>query len=354
MRIGIVNDVLLAREALRRAVVSAPGHQVAWQARNGVEAVEMACSDRPDLILMDLVMPIVDGVEATRRIMAEAPCPILIVTASVTDHRGRVYEAMGLGALDAVDTPEMGPSGDVAGASILLEKIATIAKLIGRSPRPPIITTVPPVPPPHQTVGYDPSWPLIVMGASTGGPAALARVLTDLPDTRDAGLVIVQHLDLDFIPGLARWLQERTGRKVELAVSGDRPLPGQVLLAASNDHLIIDERGRFAYAVEPIANHFRPSVDVFFASAAKNWRPGGAAVLLTGMLHDGADGLLRLKQAGWLTIAQDQASSVVWGMPRVAVEMGAANLILPVTEIAAAIAERVRERSYRSPELSGR
>jgi len=344
MRIGIVNDLLLAREALRRAVAS-KAHDVAWLARDGVEAVDLARADRPDLILMDLIMPGVDGVEATRRIMAQSPCPILVVTASVSGHVGRVYEAMGLGALDAVDTPEMGPLGELAGAQMLLDKIATIAKLIGRPT--PVIAPTGQLPPPM--VGNAPSWPLVVIGASAGGPAALAEVLCGLPHNRDSAVVIVQHVDQAFASGLADMLAGRCGREVDLAAPGDRPLPGKVILAATNDHLILDASRRLDYSAEPREMHYRPSVDVFFASVAKHWAEPGAAVVLTGMGRDGAAGLLALRRAGWLTIAQDEATSVVYGMPRAAAEAQAAQLILPLTAIAGAIADRVRDRSYLIP-----
>jgi two-component system response regulator WspF len=350
MRIAIVNDLMMAREALRRAVASVPEHRVAWLARDGAEAVELARADRPDLILMDLIMPGVDGVEATRRIMAQSPCAIVVVTSSVSAHLGRVYEAMGLGALDAVDTPELGPSGDVAGARLMLEKIATVAKLIGRSPRlvRPSDDPRPPPPPPPPPEGM-PSWPLVAIGCSTGGPAALAEILGGLPDTRDSAVVIVQHVDAAFAPGLAQWLGERAGRAVELVEPGDRPLPGKVLLAATNDHVILDDLRSFRYVAEPADYHYRPSVDVFFGSLARNWPEPGAAVLLTGMGRDGALGLLALRRTGWLTIAQDQATSVVWGMPRAAVEVDAAELVLPLAEVAAAISDRVRERAHRLP-----
>ena len=343
MRIGIVNDVVLAREALRRVVASSP-HEVAWLAPDGAKAIELATSDKPDLILMDLIMPGVDGVEATRRIMAQSPCPILVVTASVSGHLGRVYEAMGLGALDAVDTPAL---GDPAGASILLDKVTTIAKLIGMAPRPSIAR--PGVLPPPPPVGRNPSWPIVAIGASTGGPAALAQILSGLPHTRDAAVVIAQHVDAAFGPGLARWLIERTGRKVELIEPGDRPLPGRILLGSTNDHVILDESGRLDYASEPLANYYRPSGDVLFESLARYWPERGVGVVLTGMGRDGASGLLTLRRAGWLTVAQDEATSVVWGMPRAAAEIGAATHVLPLPEIAHAITERVRGRSYQLP-----
>ena len=350
MRIGIVNDSLMAREALRRAVVSSLTHQVAWLAVDGKEAIQKAAGDAPDLILMDLIMPVVDGVEATREIMAKSPCPILVVTATVSGHLGRVYEAMGHGALDAVDTPSLGPTDSMAGASLLLQKIATIGKLVGRGPRVPtdpdlIAASWDGVVADRRPV----SWNLVVLGASTGGPAAIGHVLSALPDSPDASIVIIQHVDVAFAPGLARWLSDRTGRKVELAAPGDRPMPGRVYLAATNDHLVLDSFRQFRYVAEPLLNHYRPSVDVFLASLVRCWPEPGAVAILTGMGRDGATGLLALRQAGWTTVAQDEATSVVYGMPRAAAETGAAEHILPIHEIGAAIAERVRDRSYRIP-----
>jgi two-component system, chemotaxis family, response regulator WspF len=341
MRIGIVNDSLIARVALQRAVTSVPAHQVAWLARDGAEAVEKALDDRPDLILMDLIMPGVDGVEATRRIMSGSPCPIVIVTSSVSGHMGRVYEAMGLGALDAVDTPELGPSGELDGARFLLAKIATIAKLVGRAPRlSPIDEPVNFAP--RRKAEVAPWWPLVLIGSSTGGPAALAEILAGMPELPDSSMVIVQHVDSAFAPGLARWLAERTGRRVELIEPGAQPLPGKILLASTNDHVVLDESRRFRYVAEPAEMHYRPSVDVFFRSVAERWPEPGVAALLTGMGRDGAAGLLALRRGGWLTIAQDEASSVIWGMPGAAVQLGAAALVLPLPEIARAITERLR------------
>jgi two-component system response regulator WspF len=336
MRIGIVNDVGLAREALRRAVLSVPGHEVAWTACDGAEAIARTAADRPDLILMDLVMPRVDGVEATRRIMAESPCPILVVTATVSGHMGRVYDAMGHGALDAVDTPTLGAGGEVAGAGPLIQKIATIGKLIGK-----------PVAGDGTSSGEFATLKarpgsLILLGASTGGPNALALILSRLPSGWDACTIIVQHVDVAFAAGLANWLGERSDRKVKLVRDGHRPGPGETLLAATNDHLYLDAENRLRYVSEPLSLSYRPSVDVLFSSVAAHWPEPGAAALLTGMGRDGAEGLLRLRQAGWLTIAQDQATSVVFGMPRAAAEIGAAAKVLPVEGVAPALVDHLR------------
>jgi two-component system response regulator WspF len=344
MRIGIVNDMLLAREALKRVVLAIPGHQVAWTACDGVEAIVMALRDRPDLILMDLFMPRLDGAEATRRIMAECPCPIVVVTATVSGHLSKVYEAMGHGALDAVDTPTLAQSGELTGSAALKEKIDTIAKLTGNAPGlvPPAIgadqgrrTTAR-----AELPGAGPAalpFPLLLLGASTGGPNALAEILAALPPQWDACILIVQHVDAAFAPGLASWLSERSGHAIELAAGGDRPAPGRRLLAATNDHMVLSTDRRLRYVVEPRDLSYRPSVDLLFESAADHWPDPGIAVLLTGMGRDGAAGLLRLRRRRWHTIAQNEASSIVYGMPRAAAELGAAVEVLPVTAIAGAI-----------------
>lgn len=334
MRVAIVNDVALAAEALRRVVLAVPGLEVAWVARDGVECVEKAARDRPDVILMDLLMPRMNGVEATRQVMARSPCAILVVTATVSGHIGMVYEAMGHGALDAVDTPCLGPGGQVSGAAALVQKLCTIGKLLGE-----VVgsQTTPPAavpPPPRQALT------LVLLGASTGGPRALREILLGLAVDSPLSVVIVQHIDPGFAPGLASWLSEASRLPVELVREGQPPAPGRVHLAATSHHLVMDERTHLVYSPEPQDACYRPSVDVFFRSVAQHWQQPGVAALLTGMGCDGAAGLLQLRQRGWHTIAQDQATCVVWGMPRAAAALGAAVQVLPVEQIAAAISSR--------------
>jgi two-component system response regulator WspF len=340
MRIGIVNDMPLAREALRRVVLTVPEHQIAWLAPGGAEAIEHARCDRPDLILMDLIMPGIDGAETTRRIMTESPCPILVVTASVDVHMGKVYDAMGHGALDAVDTPALGPRGEITGASALLDKIATIGKLIGKIP----FRTVAPTNHAARVRAAAPGEFLVAIGSSTGGPNALSEILSTWPKNWNVPAVLIQHVDSAFASGLANWLGERCGLRTELIREGERPQPGRVFLAATNDHLVLDRDRRFRYVVEPREMSYRPSVDVFFSSLLAHWPTPGVAVLLTGMGRDGAAGLLALKRSGWHTIAQDESTSVVWGMPKAAVELGAAGQVLPVSAIGPAVVEEIRIR----------
>ena len=337
MRVAIVNDLALARAVLRKVVLSAPGAIVAWTAEDGEEAIRKAAADRPDLILMDLVMPVLDGVEATRRIMATSPCPILLVTSSVTGNFNLVYRAMGYGGLDAVNTPTLGPDGSVQGGESILARMDKLARsLEGPTPTlgPPSAPNRPPAAPPGLPA-------LVALGASTGGPEALARVLQTLPAGLPAAVVIVQHIAAEFAPSLASWLQGRSRLPVRVARVGDTPRPGEVLLAGTDDHLVLRADCSLAYTPEPSDCPYRPSVDVFFSSLAAGWARPGVAVVLTGMGNEGAQGLLRLRQADWHTIAQDQASSVVYGMPRAAAEAGAACQILPVGEIGPAVVARL-------------
>ncbi len=327
MKIGIVNDLPMAVEALRRALALAPRHEVIWTANDGAEAVALCARQRPDLVLMDLIMPGMDGVEATRRIMAGTPCTILIVTVSVDANTSRVFEAMGYGALDAVDTPSLG-SGDLTTSSApFLAKIDTIARLIGDGAKPRSPITLGRVSPTSRQA-------LVAIGASAGGPAALATLLEGLPRNFPAAIVIIQHVDERFVGGLAEWLRRHSALPVRLAEEGDRPLPGTVLLAGTGDHLTLKAADRLGYTAEPRDYAYRPSVDVFFQSVGTLWPGKAIGVLLTGMGADGALGLKALRAKGHYTIAQDQASSAVYGMPKAAAAANAAVAILPLQRIA--------------------
>lgn len=329
MRVAIVNDLALAREVLSRLVLSVPGYAIAWTAADGAEAVRKAATDRPDVVLMDLVMPILDGAEATRRIMAQSPCPILLVTSTVCGNFAKVYEAMGHGGLDAVNTPTLGCDGKVHGGEGLLARLASLARTQPAAMRPAGCT-----PAPIRPAGDVP--PLVALGASTGGPEALARILEHFPADLSASVIVVQHIAAEFAPSLICWLQQRSRLPVRLAAAGDAPASAQVLVAGSNDHLVLGRDGRLTYTPDPADYPYRPSVDVFFHSLA-SWPRPGVAVLLTGMGADGACGLLRLRRAGWLTLGQDRTSCVVYGMPQAAAEAGAVCRELPPADLAAAI-----------------
>jgi two-component system response regulator WspF len=319
MRIAIANNVPMAAEALRRVLLATGEHQLAWVARSGVDAVRLCDDLPPDLVLMDLDLPLLDGVEATRQIMARTPCAILIVTARPQDNVGQVFRALGAGALDVTATPVL--LGQAGGEAALLAKIRTIGKLVagGSCPAP---------------VGSARVARLVAVGASTGGPVALARLFARWRPPPDTAAVVVQHIDSSFAVQLVKWLGEQLGVPVRAIADGDHPDGGVVQVATTADHLRLAPGHRLRYDSHPRDEIHRPSIDVFFRSVARHWQRGATGVLLTGMGRDGAAGLLAMREAGQSTIAQDEASSAVYGMPRAAAELQAAQMILPIDKIA--------------------
>jgi two-component system response regulator WspF len=356
MRIAVVNN--LVPQDLCRIILTIPDYEIAWVAHDGAEAVKKCASDRPDLILIDPDLPRMDGVEATCRIMEEFPCPILIVTTKVEDNAAKVFKAIGCGALDAVNTPLRGDDEQAQRSrEVFLKKINTIVKLQGA----PSKKVAPKTESKAEALRRKTESfreqaetfrrktesfrmflseqipPLVIVGSSTGGPKTLVKVLSRLPENLEVAVVIVQHLDKEFTSGLADWLNAQTSLKVRVATRGAYPEKGIVDVAGTNDHLILTAGLRFAYTPEPRNNPYRPSVDVFFKSVAKHWPNKGCAILLTGMGRDGATELANLRNIGWYTIAQDQATSVVYGMPKAAKELNAATEILSLEKIGSAI-----------------
>jgi chemotaxis response regulator CheB len=270
---------------------------------------------------------------------------VLVVTASVRGNVGKVYEALGSGALDAVATPRLGLDGRIEGAAELARKIATVQALAAdhaliQQGAPPTA----PAPIGSTAVGglrVPPA--MVAIGASTGGPHALATLLGALPADLAAAVVVVQHIDALFAGGLARWLAQRTALPIT-AVTTAAPLrAGTIALAAGDGHLVLRDDLQLAVTAEPAGSLHMPSIDVFFESIARRVGGRGCGVLLTGMGRDGARGLLALRRAGFHTIAQDERTSVVWGMPRAAAEHGAAAEILPIDRIAGRIVAHLRQ-----------
>jgi two-component system response regulator WspF len=286
-------------------------------------------------------MPGIDGAETTRRIMQSTPCVILVVTATTVGNRDLVFEAMGYGALDAVNTPTLGSSGDMSGAEPLLQKLRTVARLVA----PVRADSLRQHPSGTRTAraAVDSSHlPIVAIGASTGGPQALAQVLANLPLNFPAAVLVAQHVDDHFAPGLASWLQHHCSLPVRIARDGEPIAPRGIWLAGSNDHLIFDgQDGTLHYTPHPRETPYRPSVDALFHSLAEPHTGIRVGVLLTGMGRDGAEGLLAMRNSGALTIAQDAPTCVVYGMPKAAMEIKAAAEILPLKEIGPRILQAV-------------
>ena len=331
MRIAIVNDTPMILESLKRIIEKCPDHDVAWLSEDGKIATELCANDVPDLILMDIIMPVMNGVEACKIIMQQSPCAILVVTSSISENASLVFNAMGEGALDAVNTPVLNPDHPDYSEDELLKKI----NIIGR-----LISTKTPVSLKQKSSTKkinrnENNLSLLAVGASTGGPAALVSMLKELPKNFSTVTVVIQHIDQQFCPGLIEWMNELIYLPTRIAEQGEIPKAGHVYISAGDKHLSMDGTGCFSYSKEPIDYPYQPSVNVFFHSVAENWTGNAYGVLLTGMGKDGAEGLLALKQQGFPTIAQDEKSCAVYGMPKEAAKLNAAKYILPLDEIAA-------------------
>lgn len=355
----IVNDSPVAGQTLRRILLSDPRYRVVGIAPDGFEAERIVRTQPVDLVLMDIHMPGMNGVEATRRIMAIKAVPILIVTATVTRNMADVFECLRHGALEAIKTPGAllgGAPGLQPAAVHLLERIAIIASLrsaVGRgrpaegvaAPRgavPPAGTARPAAGPwsrGEAAPAVRPAEPrgirVVAIGASTGGPSALVTILKGLPRDFRPSVLIVQHIEPGFTRGLADWLASETPLPVSEASGGEMIQPGRVYVARGGEHHLVLTAGlALAYETALPEQIHKPSVDRLFETVARACGARAAGVLCTGMGEDGARGLLAMHAAGSYTIAQDRQSSLIYGMPGTAVRLGAVRHECHLNEIA--------------------
>ena len=323
IRIGIVNDVMLASRVLRRVLQNQADLEVIWDAADGVEAVRKCMEDRPDIVLMDLVMPNMNGVEATRRIMRDAPCAVLIVTSTIDGHLNLVYEAMGYGALDVTTTPVVGDSRVSDDGEALRQKVRSlVARLPEQGAR--VNKAVASGAGVQSAALLSPR--LVLLGASTGGPAAIHQILRMLPSNFNAAVVVAQHIAPEFVNGLGDWLATASRLPIQLTAGETILKAGQVYLLDSRHHAQLVGPDRLAATDQAGGSYYCPSIDLLLSSAADVARRGSVGVLLTGMGRDGAQGLLRMRQAGLFTISQSEDSCVVYGMPRAAAAIQASAM----------------------------
>ncbi|WP_035992435.1 chemotaxis-specific protein-glutamate methyltransferase CheB [Leptolyngbya sp. KIOST-1] len=338
IRLLIVEDSPVALAILQRMLRSAPDMEVVGVARNGQEALAMIPMVNPSLICTDLHMPKMDGLELTAEVMARFPCPILVISASVReDDTQTVFRILEAGALDIFPKPRAGLDAEYEQVKTdLLAKIRVLAgvSVFTHRRRGPSPGAAAPPPRPATLPRETKSPRLVAIGASTGGPQALLTILQSLPKTLPVPILCVQHISDGFLQGLVDWLDSSCELRVAIAAPGDLPQPGVVYFPPERHHLEIGSQGRLVLTPgAPVAGHC-PSATVMFKSVAAHYRRAAVGVLLTGMGRDGADGLQALAQAGGLTIAQDEASCVVFGMPKEAIALGAVQKVLPLNAIA--------------------
>jgi len=340
IRVLLVDDSPIVLHILQRLLSPSPEIQVVGTAADGKEALELVPSLNPDVICTDLHMPVMDGLEFTREVMANYPRPILVVSVAVEPGSPNIFRLLQAGAVDIYSKPRDILNVDMDKlAHELASKIRILAGVHvfrrNNSARGAPVAKLAPeptfIPRPHTPVR------MVVIGASTGGPQALHEILAHLHASFPVPIVCVQHIGSNFLSEMVTWLAEVSPLPVRKAVHGETPQAGMVYFAPEDAHLEFDDGGRFALSLAAPLDGHRPSVTITMRAAARCFGAGAVGVLLTGMGRDGAEGMASIAAAGGITIAQDEASSVVYGMPKQAVELGSALYILPLGQIAPAL-----------------
>jgi len=352
IRVLIVEDSLVERELLARLLSADPEIEVLGTVGSGIAALTFLEGQKPDVITMDITMPHMDGYEAARRIMETSPVPIVMVSGSWNpDEVAATFRALEAGVVAGVEKPPgLGHLDHEEAARRLVRTVKSMAEVKvvrrwARHRRLPITSAIPP----RETTGSPAPADvrLIAIGSSTGGPAVLHTVLSQLQKGFSLPLVITQHITPGFLEGLVKWLEQTTGRALHIGAARAPLLPGHVYLAPDGFHMGVERNGAITLSKEAPEHGTRPSVSYLFRSVAGAFGKNAVGVLLTGMGRDGAEELKLMKDRGAMTIAQDEGSSVVYGMPGEAVKLGGATYVLPPEKIAATL--NSVEDSLRSP-----
>ncbi|HEU5087794.1 MAG TPA: chemotaxis-specific protein-glutamate methyltransferase CheB [Roseiflexaceae bacterium] len=368
IRVVIVDDSAMTRQMLTQLLERDGAIKVVGTARDGREAIRMVPELRPDVVTMDVHMPGMDGVTTTEHLMAYCPTPILVLTASLARSEVDItFRMLGAGALEVIEKPHLGDVGaierarrDLVRRIKVLSRVKVVTHLRGRRKQ-----EAPPAAParlarpaqhaianeaPHRLAQAiaAPDFPLVIIGASTGGPRIVHRILSDLPATLPAAIVIVQHIADGFSGGLVDWLQSATTVPIALANEGRTLRAGEILVVPDQRDMLITTDGRVHLTQAPLLIQ-RPSIDVTMQAAAEVFGPRAIGVLLTGMGRDGAYGMLTINRRQGYTIAQNEQTCAIFGMPRAAIQLGAANEILPPEQISPRVVQLVQRLHASAP-----
>jgi two-component system chemotaxis response regulator CheB len=373
IRVLVVDDSALMRRVLTGLLEQDPALQVVATARNGREAIELVQELRPDIVTMDVRMPVMDGLATTEHLMAYCPTPILVLTASLASHEVDItFKMLGAGALEVIEKPSGSDAQalDRTGRALIrrikvLARVKVVTHLRGRrKPAEPVAalpqlvtngaadketrrqadkqTSRHTIAPTTRHPSLVTDAPLIVIGASTGGPRVVNEVLAGLPSGLPAAVLVVQHIAQGFSAGMAEWLANASRLPVRLAHEGQAIRAGEVLIAPDTRDLLITGERTVHLSENPLLIQ-RPSIDISMQAAAEVFGARSVGVLLTGMGRDGAYGMLTIKRSNGYTIAQDEATSTIFGMPRAAIQLNAAREVLPATRIASRLVELITQ-----------
>lgn len=328
IRVLIVDDSQLARDMIRTILEQEQGISVAGEAANGAEACAMVAELKPDIVTMDIEMPVMGGLEAIEKIIASQPTPILVVTA-LTGVR-TAFAAVSKGALDVIEKPDI----SLENMQNLVHKIRLLARVdvaahlqaIGRKPAAAGTNN------PAAQVGLSHE-KVVAIAASTGGPQAVNNILSHLPASYPAPILITQHMAAGFTQGMVDWLNSVTALKVVVATNGEKVAPGQVYVNPVEHSMRLTPQGIIILGDKEKEQIYNPSCNTMLDSVATSYRERAIGLILSGMGEDGVAGMQAIRKAGGTTIAQDEKSSVVYGMNRVAIKSGCINRIFPLDEI---------------------
>ncbi|MFH1287111.1 MAG: chemotaxis-specific protein-glutamate methyltransferase CheB [bacterium] len=331
IRVVIVDDSAIVRDLLKMVLENDPEIKVVGTARGGKQAIDIIPDVKPDIVLMDLKMPDMDGFQTVRHIMGYFPVPILVISSVFSKNSDLMFQIFECGALDFIEKPSFAfLENNFSAANELINKVKILAKvkvvssLIAKSKKRKVLTF---------TKSNVSGKKVIAIVSSTGGPGALRKIIPLLPKNFPAGIIVVQHITQGFIGGLVDWLQKLSEIKIRIACENDIIGPGEVLFAPDGCHVILDAKGRIKFENSPPVGGVRPSADILFPSMSKYYGSSLIGVIMTGMGDDGVRGMECIKKGGGATIAQNEESCIVFGMPKAAIERGIIDKVVPLHKI---------------------